>query len=128
MPGKLLVTDDALIVREMIKDAAVEAGWQIVGEAANGRDAVDRFRETCPDVTTIDVVMPQFDGLFALRGIRELDPEARVVMVSAIDQKEVLREAFRLGAADFIVKPFNRAALVETLNRQLAAPTQEATT
>ncbi|MFZ5831415.1 MAG: response regulator [Planctomycetota bacterium] len=120
MSKRLLVTDDALIIRELIKDTARKAGWEIVGEAGHGQEAIDRWRELRPDVTTLDLVMPQYDGLHALRGIREIDPEAIVLVVSALEQKSVLKEALRLGAADFIVKPFNKQQLIDTLN-QLAA-------
>lgn len=108
MTPTLLVTDDSMIVREMIKDLAAEMGWQVVGEATNGLEAVERFRELRPDVTTLDLVMPEYDGLYALAGIRAVDNQAKVLIVSAIDQTAVLKEAVRKGAADFIVKPFDK--------------------
>ena len=117
MRKTLLVTDDALIIREMIKDAAINVGWEIVGEAANGQEAIDRYQALKPHIVTLDLVMPQFDGLHALRGIMATDPDAKVVVVSALDQKEVLKESFKLGASDFIVKPFDRRNLIETLER-----------
>jgi len=120
MPKTLLVTDDALIIREIIKDAATGAGWQIVGEAADGQQAVERYRELHPTATTLDLVMPGFDGLHALRGIMAEDPEAKVLVVSALDQKSVLKEAFRLGAADFVVKPFDKQVLLDTLEQLVA--------
>lgn len=121
MPGKLLITDDALIIREMIKETAIGAGWEIVGEAADGQQAIERYIELRPDVCTVDIVMPGFDGLHAVRGIRAVNPAARIVVVSAIEQKQVLAEAFKLGASDFIVKPFQRDNLVATLEQQLGA-------
>ncbi len=117
MTRTLLVTDDAPIIREIIKDTAAQAGWEVVGEAGNGQEAVDRYAELNPDACTIDLVMPEYDGLHGLRGIMELDPEARVLVVSALDQKSVFQEAFKLGAADFLVKPFNAKLLTETLDR-----------
>ncbi|MCA9268130.1 MAG: response regulator [Planctomycetales bacterium] len=111
MGRKLLVTDDALIIREMIKDVALEDGWEIVGEAANGQQAVEQFRALAPDVVTLDLVMPEFDGLHALRGIMEANREARVLIVSALDQTEILKQALQIGAKDFIVKPFEKARL-----------------
>jgi len=119
MPGKLLVVDDALIIREMIKDVAMGAGWTIVGEGRNGREAIDRYRELRPDVVTLDLVMPEYDGLHAVKGIREIDPQAKIVVVSALDQKETLKSAFKLGASDFLVKPFDRKLLAETLEKLL---------
>jgi two-component system chemotaxis response regulator CheY len=115
MPGTLLITDDAMIIREMIKDAVTPAGWSVVGEAANGKQAVERYLDLRPDVVTLDLVMPEFDGLYALRGIRAADPEARILVLSALDQTPVLKEAFALGASDFICKPFDREALLQTL-------------
>ncbi len=120
MAKTLLVTDDALIIREMIKDAATAAGWKVVGEASNGQQAIDLYRELRPDVATLDLVMPEFDGLHGLRGIIALDPDAKVVVVSALDQKDVLKQAFKLGAADFVVKPFDRQALLGTLEQLVA--------
>lgn len=121
MTKTLLVTDDALIIREMIKDAAAEDGWTIVGEAANGQEAVERYAELHPDAVTLDLVMPDFDGLHALRGILQINPEAKVIVVSALEQKGILKDAFKAGAADFIVKPFDRQALVRTLSQVAAA-------
>jgi two-component system chemotaxis response regulator CheY len=108
---RLLVVDDALIMRAMIKDVARHAGWDIAGEAANGVEAVARYRELKPDLVTLDIVMPEMDGVEALRTIRSEDPAATVVMVSAIDQRAKLTECIRLGARDFVVKPFDRQAL-----------------
>lgn len=119
MSKTLLVTDDALIIREMIKDAAREAGWEIVGEATNGQEAVERFDELNPDAVTLDLVMPDFDGLHALRGIAERNGAERVLIVSALDQSDVLKQALRLGAADFIVKPFDKHRLVGALDKLL---------
>lgn len=121
MPGTLLVTDDALIIREMIKDTAAAAGWTIVGEATNGQEAIERYRELRPDAMTLDMVMPGFDGLHAIDGIRSFDPAAKIVVVSALDQKEVLQSAFRRGASDFLIKPFDRGVLVATLEQVVGA-------
>lgn len=120
MSKRLLVADDALIIREIIKDRAIQAGWEIVGEATNGKEALDQFRALKPDVTTLDMVMPEYDGLYALQGIMQDSPAAKVVVVSALDQKDVLKQAFKLGAADFVVKPFDHELLVQTLERVLA--------
>lgn len=120
MQKTLLITDDALIIRTMIRDVATAAGWEVVAEAANGREAIERYMETRPAAVTLDLVMPEYDGLHALRGIREFDPEARIVVVSALDQRSVLKEAFRLGASDFMVKPFDKRALIATLEQLVA--------
>jgi two-component system chemotaxis response regulator CheY len=115
MSRTLLVVDDALIIRELIKDAAGSAAWTIAGEATDGRMALKKYAEQKPDAVTLDLVMPEYDGLHALRGIMSADPEAKVLVVSALDQKSVLKEAFKLGAFDFLVKPFDKRVLVKTL-------------
>ena len=115
MDRTLLITDDSMIIRELIKDVAVEGGWRVVAEATNGQEAVDHYREFRPTAVTLDLVMPQFDGLHALKGIRALDPEARVLVISAINQTDVLKEAIRCGAADFIVKPFAKERVATAL-------------
>lgn len=121
MAKRILIVDDAMIMRMRIKDIAREAGWEIAGEAVDGQDAVAKFRELRPDLVTLDIVMPNMDGVSALRTIRAEDALARVVMVSAVDQKEKLTECIRLGAVDFIVKPFDRGSLkslFEKLSRE----------
>ena len=105
-----------------IKEIAREAGWTVVGEAVNGQEAVARYTELAPDLVTLDIVMPQMDGVAALREIRQRDPSARVVMVSAVDQKDKLLECVRLGALDFIVKPFNKASLQGVLAKVALDP------
>ncbi len=122
MSKTLLVTDDALIIREMIKDTAISAGWEIVGEASNGQQAIEQYTKLKPDAATLDLVMPEYDGLHALRGIIAADPDAKVVVVSALDQKDVLKDAFKLGAADFIVKPFDKQVLIKTLDQLVSQP------
>lgn len=118
-PKRLLVIDDALIMRAMIKDIARQAGWEIAGDATNGREGLERYRELRPDLVTLDIVMPEMDGVEALRHLRQEQPPAEVVMVSAIDQKEKLSECIRLGARDFIVKPFDRDHLRSLFQRYL---------
>ncbi len=120
MSRTLLVVDDALIIRHMIKDVAAGAGWTIAGEAADGQQAIDQYAQLRPHAVTLDLVMPGYDGLHALRGIMACDPNARVLVVSALEQKATLKEAFRLGAADFLIKPFDKQALIDALE-QLAA-------
>lgn len=119
MARTLLVADDALIIRQIIKDMAVGAGWEVVGEAANGQEAIERYRELHPDAVTLDLVMPEHDGLHALHGIMEFDPHARVLVVSALEQRDVLKNAFKAGAADFVSKPFDRQSLRATLEQLL---------
>ncbi len=105
---RLLVVDDALFMRKLICGVAAEAGWEVVGEAGNGAEAVTLYQQHRPDLVTMDLVMPVMGGLEALRQIRAIDPEARVVVVTALDQKQALMDSIRDGAIDFIVKPFER--------------------
>lgn len=119
MNKKLLIADDALLIREMIKDIAASDGWEIVGEASDGRQAVDLYDELRPDVITLDLVMPEYDGLYALRRIIARNKHARVVMVTALDQADIQEKARGIGASDFIVKPFGRDDVVEALERAL---------
>jgi two-component system chemotaxis response regulator CheY len=107
MAKRVLIVDDALIMRMKIKEIAERAGWEIAGQAASGTEAVQRYRELKPDLVTMDIVMPEMDGVAALRAVRDEDPQAQVVMVSAVDQREKLMECIRLGAIDFVVKPFD---------------------
>lgn len=124
MKATLLVTDDSMIIREMIKEVARRADWEVVAEAINGLEAVQMYEHHRPDAVTLDLTMPEYDGLYALRGIRQLNPEAQVLVVSAIDQAPVIKEAIDLGAADFIVKPFDESRLLRAL--QIFAQRREA--
>jgi two-component system, chemotaxis family, chemotaxis protein CheY len=117
MAKTLLVVDDSLIIRKMIGDTAAEAGWNVLGEACNGQEAIERYKQLKPDTVTLDLIMPEFDGLHALRGIMQADPKAKVLVVSALEQKGVLKEAFRTGAADFILKPIDKQMLVNSLSQ-----------
>jgi two-component system chemotaxis response regulator CheY len=114
---RLLVVDDALFMRKLIRGVAIEAGWEIAGEAANGEEAVALYQELRPDLVTMDLVMPVMGGLEALRKIREFDPQAQVVVVTALDQKQALMDSIRDGALDFIVKPFERQRVLNLLRK-----------
>ena len=113
MGKRLLIVDDALIMRKRIKEIAQKAGWEVAGEAADGAEALQKHQELRPDLTTMDIVMPKMDGVAALRAVRAQDATAQVVMVSAVDQREKLAECVKLGAIDFIVKPFDPANLLK---------------
>jgi len=121
MAKRLLIVDDALIMRKRIKDIAERAGWEIAGEASNGEEAVEMYRKESPDLVTLDIVMPKMDGVTALKQVLAADPRARVVMISAVDQKEKLSECIGSGAVDFIVKPFDSARLKRFFEKYLAA-------
>lgn len=112
---RLLVVDDALFMRKLICGVAAEAGWEVVGEAGNGLEALELYDRLRPDLVTMDLVMPEMGGLEALRRIRAQDPGARVVVVTALDQKQALMDSIREGAIDFIVKPFERQRVLNLL-------------
>lgn len=115
---RLLIVDDALFMRALIRRVAVEAGWDVVAEAGNGEEAVALYREHRPDLVTMDLVMPVMGGLDALRAIRTLDPDAQVVVVTALDQKQALMDSIREGAIDFVVKPFERERILNLLRKR----------
>ncbi len=116
---RVLVVDDALIMRQRITEIAQQAGWQIAGEAADGEEAIALYQSERPDLVTLDIVMPKMDGVEALKKIRSEDPRARVVMVTAVNQKEKLAECIQAGAIDFIVKPFAKASLLRFFEKAL---------
>jgi two-component system, chemotaxis family, chemotaxis protein CheY len=118
-PKKILVVDDALIIRKMITELAKECGWNIAGEAKDGQEACEIYRNQKPDLVTMDMVMPNMDGLEALKKIRELDANARIIMISAVNQKDKLAESIQAGASDFIVKPFDKTRLKALLEKIL---------
>lgn len=102
-----MIVDDALIMRMKIAELAQQAGWEVVAQAKNGLEAISLYNDLRPNLVTMDMVMPELDGLSALQEIRKLDPNAQIVMVSAVNQKDKLRQCIALGAIDFIVKPFD---------------------
>ena len=120
MGKKVLVADDATVIRVMLKNILAEAGYEVVGEAANGVEAVSKYKELHPDLVTMDITMPEMDGINALRNIRTDDPNARVVMCSAMGQKNLVLEAIQAGAKNFIVKPFDRDKVLEVVAKVLA--------
>jgi two-component system chemotaxis response regulator CheY len=119
---RLLIVDDALIMRKLIRGVAESAGWQIVAEAGDGKEAVELYRSLRPDLVTLDLVMPVMGGLDALKEIRAEDPEARVIIITALDQKETLAASINAGAMDFIVKPFQREQMLGMLTKLGSSP------
>ena len=118
--ARVLVVDDAAFMRKMVSDALAKGGHEVVGEAGNGVEAIQRFQELKPDLMTLDITMPEKDGLAALAEIVAADPSARVVMCSALGQESKVLEAIKLGAKDFIVKPFQPARVIEAVGKALA--------
>ena len=122
---RVLIVDDALIMRKRIQEIAEEAGWQVAGQAQDGAEAVAMYRQVQPDLVTLDIVMPNLDGVSALKQIRQIDPHAQVIMVSAVNQREKLSECIGAGAMDFIVKPFEKASLRSCFEKYLASARQQ---
>ena len=117
--ARVLVVDDAAFMRKMVTDALSGGGHEIVGEAANGTEAVERFQELRPDVMTLDITMPEKDGLSALKEIIAVDPGAKVVMCSALGQESKVLESIKLGAKDFVVKPFQADRVLSAIDKAL---------
>jgi two-component system chemotaxis response regulator CheY len=115
----VLVCDDAIFMRTMITDILSQAGYDIVGEAESGAQAVQRYRDLRPDLVTMDIVMPDMGGIEAVREIVKQDPDAKILMCSAMGQQALVVEAIQAGAKDFVVKPFQPSRVLEAVQRVL---------
>ena len=117
MAKNILICDDAAFMRMMIKDILTKNGYNVVGEAENGLKAVEKYQETKPDLVLMDITMPEMDGIQALKKIKQADPNASVVMCSAMGQQAMVIEAIQSGARDFIVKPFQPDRVLEAVKK-----------
>jgi two-component system, chemotaxis family, chemotaxis protein CheY len=117
MAVRVLVADDARFMRQLIREIIEPEGFEVVGEAADGRSVVEEFARLQPDIVTMDIVMPKRSGIDAVREILALDAGARIAMVSALGQEALVMEALQAGAYDYIVKPFKPEAVVATLRK-----------
>lgn len=117
--ARILIVDDALLTRKMIGDIIKMAGYEIVAEASNGKEAVDMYKEHKPDLVTMDIVMPEMDGITAVKEIAKIDPDCRIIMVSAMGQQQQVIEAIQSGAKDFIVKPFDAPRVMDAIEKAL---------
>jgi len=118
--ARVLVVDDAVFMRKMVSDALTKQGHEVIGEASNGAEAITQYQALSPDVTTLDITMPEKDGVAALREIVGIDPSARVIMCSALGQESKVLEAVKAGAKDFVVKPFQPERLAQAVEKALA--------
>ncbi len=118
--ARVLVVDDAAFMRKMVTDALTKGGHEVVGEAGNGVEALTQYRELKPDLLTLDITMPEKDGLATLKELMELDPAAKVVMCSALGQESKVLESIKLGAKDFVVKPFQADRVIEAVGKALS--------
>lgn len=119
MGNTVMIVDDAAFMRATLKDVITKGGFQVIAEAINGKDAVDKFKIHNPDIVTMDITMPEMDGLEALRQIVGANPHAKVIMCSAIGQQQNVIEAIKNGAKDFIVKPFQPDRVLEAIKKVL---------
>lgn len=117
MAKRVLIVDDAAFMRMLLKDIITKAGYEVVGEAANGVEAVEKFKELKPDVVTMDITMPEMNGIDAIKKIKEFAPDAKIIVCSAMGQQAMVVEAIQAGAKDFIVKPFQHSRVVEALQK-----------
>ncbi|MFA5880964.1 MAG: response regulator [Eubacteriales bacterium] len=120
MGARILIVDDAAFMRMMIKDILTKNGYQIVGEAENGKVALKKYQELTPDLTTMDITMPEMDGINAVKEIKKVDPRANIIMCSAMGQQAMVIDAIQAGAKDFIVKPFQPDRVMEAVRKALS--------
>ncbi len=112
---KVLIVDDAAFMRITLKTMLEKNGFEVVGEAANGAEGVKKYSELKPDAVTMDITMPELDGVSALREIKKIDPGAKVVMISAMGQESMVKESIIAGASGFLVKPFKEEAVIKAI-------------
>ncbi|SHK11345.1 response regulator [Tepidibacter formicigenes] len=117
---KILIVDDATFMRNFLIDNIEKFGYEVVGEACDGKEAVEKYIELAPDLVTMDITMPKMNGIDALKEIRKIDKQARVVMISDIGQHDKIIEAIKNGATDFIIKPVHPDRLRDSLEKALA--------
>jgi len=119
MNKRILIVDDSFYMRTMLKNMLTDAGYEVVGEAANGQQALEMAASTKPDLITLDVILPDNTGLDVLRGLRKEAPDAKVVMCSAVGQEVIVNEAIENGALAYIVKPFSEERVLEIVGALL---------
>jgi len=119
MGKKILIVDDAAFMRMMIKDILTKNGYEIVGEAENGARAIDKYKELNPDLVIMDITMPEVDGIAAVREIKKINSDSKIIMCSAMGQQAMVIESIQAGARDFIVKPFQAERVVEAVKKVL---------
>jgi len=121
MKNRILIVDDSFYMRTMLKNMLTDAGYEVVGEAANGQQALEMAAQTNPDLITLDVILPDNTGLDVLKGIRQEQPDVKVVMCSAVGQEVIVNEALESGATAYIVKPFSEEKVLEIVGGALQA-------
>lgn len=112
---KILIVDDSNFMRGIIKGTLIKGGFEICGEANNGKEAIEKYKELKPDIVTLDITMSEMDGISACEEIIKINPDAKIIMCSAMGQKILIKEAIQAGAKDFIIKPFNEDKILKTI-------------
>ncbi|MCW3135662.1 MAG: response regulator [Canidatus Methanoxibalbensis ujae] len=121
MMARILVVDDAAFMRVLLKNILKSGGHEVVGEAENGIEALEKYEELKPDLVTMDIVMPHLDGIETTRSIIKIDPKARIVMCTAVGQQAKVLEAIKAGARGYIVKPFQADKVLEEIEKVLSS-------
>jgi len=116
---KVLVVDDTKFMRAILRNILKKKELEVVGEAVNGKDAVDKYQQLKPDLVTMDIIMPEMDGIEAVKKIIAVDPEAKILMCSAMGQQALVIEAIQAGAKDFVIKPFQPTRVLEAIDRTM---------
>ncbi|HHW12406.1 MAG TPA: response regulator [Firmicutes bacterium] len=117
MKNRVLVVDDAAFMRMMIKDILKKGGFEVIGEAEDGVKAVEKYKELRPDLVTMDITMPEMDGITAVKEIKKIDQNALIIMCSAMGQQAMVIDAIQAGAKDFVVKPFQPDRVLEAVRK-----------
>ena len=117
MSKRVLIVDDAVFMRMKLKDILEKNGYEVVAEAQNGIEAIEKYKAENPDLVTMDITIPELDGVSALREIKKIDPNAKVIMCSAMGQQSMVMDAIQAGAIDFIVKPFETDRVIKSLDK-----------
>jgi len=119
MAKNVLVVDDASFMRMMLKDILTKNGYNVVGEASNGKECLARYKELKPDIVTLDITMPEMDGITTIKELMKIDSNAKIIMCSAMGQQAMVIEAIQNGAKDFIVKPFQSDRVIGAIEKQI---------
>lgn len=112
---KLLVVDDSLFMRQMLKNILPKDQFEVVGEASTGKEAITKYKDLQPDIVTMDITMPDMDGITAVKEIKKMQSDAKIIMCSAMGQKPMIKEALEAGAVDFIIKPFDKDKAIKII-------------
>ena len=125
MGKRILIVDDAAFMRMMIKNIITKNGYEVIGEAENGRVAVELYKQHKPDLVTMDITMPEMNGIEGVKAICGIDPDANIIMCSAMGQQAMVMEAIQAGAKDFVVKPFQQDRILQAIERVLTRAGQQ---